>query len=271
MPGPRRRDHHPQPSRRHCTSHGCSRVTRLTLPAAPYLHLFRRARTGGLRADRAGRRRRRSDHRIERLSRSRRASQPNCWSGRCTRRSAARVGADEQEPHCLNRKPRHASPDAAHDEDDSVDRPKATRTVRFWALPIVITLAVLAALAAFYLGGILQPMTNLRHFPVAILNEDAGPTGAQVVKGMLSAFRQRRLRRPGARTTTKPSNSWTTRRSTAIAVIPPNFSSKLTGLREERADTRAGRAAGHHRLDESAGGHPRAPASPARRCSAPSR
>ena len=47
---------------------------------------------------------------------------------------------------------------------------------------------VLSALAAFYLGGILQPMTNLRHFPVAILNEDAGPTGAQVVKGMLAGF-----------------------------------------------------------------------------------
>jgi uncharacterized phage infection (PIP) family protein YhgE len=31
-------------------------------------------------------------------------------------------------------------------------------------------------------------MTNLRHFPVAVVNEDAGPTGAQVVKGLLSGF-----------------------------------------------------------------------------------
>ena len=86
---------------------------------------------------------------------------------------------------------RHAASDVANGEDDSAAahhygfaRPKMTGTVRFWGLPILIALAVLSALAAFYLGGILQPMTNLRHFPVAILNQDAGPTGAQVVKGM---------------------------------------------------------------------------------------
>jgi uncharacterized phage infection (PIP) family protein YhgE len=62
--------------------------------------------------------------------------------------------------------------------------PKATRSVRFWTVPIVITLAILGVLAAFYLGGILSPMTNLRHFPIAVVNEDAGPTGAQVVKGL---------------------------------------------------------------------------------------
>ena len=87
---------------------------------------------------------------------------------------------------------RHATPDIADGDDLSADdrqmRPRSTRTVRFSALPILVTLTVLSALAAFYLGGILQPMTNLRHFPVAILNEDAGPTGAQVVKGMLAGF-----------------------------------------------------------------------------------
>src|SRR6201995_6020283 len=80
----------------------------------------------------------------------------------------------------------------ANGDDDSAAAqryaPKATRTARFWGLPIVVALAVSSALAAFYLGGILQPMTNLRHFPVAILNEDAGPTGARVVKGMQPAF-----------------------------------------------------------------------------------
>src|SRR5437868_1239538 len=90
---------------------------------------------------------------------------------------------------------RNTASDAANGDDDSAAaqrfglvKPKTTRTVRFWALPIVVALAVLSALAAFYLGGILQPMTNLRHFPVAILNQDAGPTGAQVVKGMQAGF-----------------------------------------------------------------------------------
>ncbi len=125
---------------------------------------------------------------------------------------------------------RHATPDIADGDDFSVDdhqlRPRSTRTVRFWALPILVTLTVLSALAAFYLGGILQPMTNLRHFPVAILNEDAGPTGAQVVKGMLAGFDNdaydvRVLEHNEAKTQLDRAQIY------GVAVIPPNFSSKL--------------------------------------------
>jgi uncharacterized phage infection (PIP) family protein YhgE len=125
---------------------------------------------------------------------------------------------------------RHAAPDATP-QDDAVAlprlaNPKATRTVRFWTLPIVVTLAVLTALAAFYLGGILNPMTNLRHFPIAVVNEDAGPTGAQVVKGMLSgldkdAYDVRVLGHDDARRQLDNAQIY------GVAVIPPNFSSKL--------------------------------------------
>src|ERR1700690_2541548 len=65
---------------------------------------------------------------------------------------------------------------------------KPTRTVRFWAAPILARVAVLSALAALYLGGILNPTTNLRHLPVALVNEDAGPTGKQVLNGMVSGL-----------------------------------------------------------------------------------
>ena len=128
---------------------------------------------------------------------------------------------------------RHPSFDVANGDDDSAAahrygfaRPKITGTVRFWGLPILIALAVLSALAAFYLGGILQPMTNLRHFPVAILNEDAGPTGAQVVKGMQASFDNdaydvRVLNHDQAKTQLDNAEIY------GIAVIPPNFSSKL--------------------------------------------
>ena len=126
----------------------------------------------------------------------------------------------------------HAASDAQNGDDApaaapyGIGSPKATRTARFWVLPIVIALAVLSALAAFYLGGILQPMTNLRHFPVAILNEDAGPTGAQVVKGMLSGFDNdaydvRVLNHDQAKQQMDNAEIY------GIAVIPPNFSSKL--------------------------------------------
>jgi uncharacterized phage infection (PIP) family protein YhgE len=118
---------------------------------------------------------------------------------------------------------RHGASDSA---GSGLARPKATRTVWFWTLPVVITLAVLGALAAFYLGGILRPMTNLRHFPVAILNEDAGPTGAQVVKGMLSGFDKdaydvRLLNHDQAKQQMDNAQIY------GLAVIPPNFSSKL--------------------------------------------
>ncbi|MFZ0713959.1 hypothetical protein, partial [Mycobacterium sp.] len=55
---------------------------------------------------------------------------------------------------------RHTSSDVANGDDDSAAAhpygftgPKMTGTVRFWSLPILVALAVLSALAAFYLGG----------------------------------------------------------------------------------------------------------------------
>jgi YhgE/Pip-like protein len=78
-------------------------------------------------------------------------------------------------------RPRHAAPNPKRNI-------KAIRTVRFWALPIVVTLALMSALCALYLGGILNPMTNLRHFPVAVVNEDAGPFGAQITDGLVGGL-----------------------------------------------------------------------------------
>jgi YhgE/Pip-like protein len=106
-------------------------------------------------------------------------------------------------------------------------KPKATRTVRFWTVPIVVTLIVLAALAAFYLGGILRPMTNLRHFPIAVVNEDAGPTGAQVVKGLLSGFENDTAYDVRVLSHNDAKNQLDTAQVYGVAVIPPNFSSKL--------------------------------------------
>lgn len=74
--------------------------------------------------------------------------------------------------------PRHAAPNPKANI-------RALRTVRFWAFPILATLALMSALAALYLGGILNPITNLRHFPIAVVNEDAGPWGAKLVEGLV--------------------------------------------------------------------------------------
>jgi YhgE/Pip-like protein len=77
--------------------------------------------------------------------------------------------------------PRHAAPNPKRDV-------RALRTVQFWALPILATLALMSALCALYLGGILNPATNLRHFPIAVVNEDAGTAGAKIVDGLVSAL-----------------------------------------------------------------------------------
>ncbi|KUH83766.1 hypothetical protein AU186_15290 [Mycobacterium sp. GA-1999] len=62
------------------------------------------------------------------------------------------------------------------------------RTPRFWLSPIVVALTVFSALAALYLAGILNPTTNLRHFPVAVVNADAGPAGKQIADGLTSGL-----------------------------------------------------------------------------------
>ena len=142
---------------------------------------------------------------------------------------------------------RHAAPDATPGDaatalpqdrpaPSGLANPKATRTVRFWTVPIVITLAVLSALAAFYLGGILNPMTNLRHFPIAVVNEDAGPTGAQVVKGLLSNFAKDDAYDVRVLSHDAAKHQLDTAQIYGVAVIPPNFSSKLQAYAKSAVD-----------------------------------
>ncbi|BBZ50004.1 YhgE/Pip domain-containing protein [Mycobacterium heidelbergense] len=115
--------------------------------------------------------------------------------------------------------PRHAAPNPKRNI-------KAVRTVRFWALPVVVTLALMSALCALYLGGILNPMTNLRHFPVAVVNEDAGPFGAQIADGLVAGldknkFDVRVVSHGEARRLLDTAQVY------GEAVIPPTFSSNL--------------------------------------------
>jgi YhgE/Pip-like protein len=115
--------------------------------------------------------------------------------------------------------PRHAAPNPNRNS-------KAIRTVRFWALPIVVTLALMSALCALYLGGILNPTTNLRHFPIAVVNEDAGPFGAQIADGLVAGldknkFDVRVVSHDEARRLLDTGQVY------GELVIPPTFSSSL--------------------------------------------
>ncbi len=103
---------------------------------------------------------------------------------------------------------------------------KAIRTVRFWMAPIATTLALMSALAALYLGGILNPMTNLRHFPIALVNEDAGPAGQQIVDGLVSGLDKNNF----DIRVVSPDEARRLLDTAAVygsALIPPTFSSQL--------------------------------------------
>ena len=115
--------------------------------------------------------------------------------------------------------PRHAAPNPNRNV-------KALRTVRFWAAPIVITLALMSALAALYLGGILNPTTNLRHFPIAVVNQDAGPAGKQIVDGLVAGLDKNKF---DIRVVSHDEAKHLLDRAEVYgeAVIPPTFSSNL--------------------------------------------
>ncbi len=123
--------------------------------------------------------------------------------------------------------PRHAAP-------STLAIPKATRTVRFWSVPIVVSVALMAALAALYLGGILNPTDNLRHFPIAVVNEDAGATGTQITDGLVSGidrnkFDVRVLSAAEAR------HQLDTAQVYAQALIPSDFSQQLQAVAQTAA------------------------------------
>jgi uncharacterized phage infection (PIP) family protein YhgE len=114
---------------------------------------------------------------------------------------------------------RHAAPNPNRNIE-------AIRTVRFWAAPLVITLALMSALCALYLGGILNPMTNLRHFPIAVVNEDAGPGGAEIVDRLVNGLDKNKFDiRVLSRSEAK--RQLDTVRVYGSVLIPPSFSSEL--------------------------------------------
>jgi YhgE/Pip-like protein len=116
-------------------------------------------------------------------------------------------------------RPRHAAPNPKHDV-------RALRTVKFWALPILATLALMSALCALYLGGILNPTTNLRHFPIAVVNEDAGTAGGQIVDGLQAGLDKNKF---DLRVVSHDEAKQLLDRAQAYGelLIPPTFSSNL--------------------------------------------
>ncbi|OBJ57360.1 YhgE/Pip domain-containing protein [Mycobacterium sp. 1423905.2] len=131
------------------------------------------------------------------------------------------------------KQPRHAAPKPNRST-------KALRTVRFWVAPIVITLALMSALSALYLGGILNPTTNLQHFPIAMVNQDAGPAGKQIADGVVAGLDKNKF---DVRVVSNDEAKRLMDRAQVYGsvLIPPGFSSKMrefgaSAVTSERAD-----------------------------------
>mgnify|MGYP006916692619 CR=1 FL=1 len=53
-------------------------------------------------------------------------------------------------------------------------RPSAFRRPLTWAVPVVVVSVLMSLPAALYLGGVADPQKNLRHFPLALVQNDEG-------------------------------------------------------------------------------------------------
>ena len=121
--------------------------------------------------------------------------------------------------------PRHAVPD-----------PLATiRTPRFWLTPVLVPLIMFSALAALHTAGILNPTPNLHHFPVAVVNSDAGPTGKQIVDGLTSGLNRDQFD-VRVLTPDEAAANWAGHRSTASYGFPKTspLHSKLSAAEPRR-------------------------------------
>lgn len=50
------------------------------------------------------------------------------------------------------------------------------RTARFWLTPVIVVCLLMSALAALYMGGVVDPQKHLDKFPIALVNQDEGDT-----------------------------------------------------------------------------------------------
>lgn len=58
------------------------------------------------------------------------------------------------------------------------------QALRRWLAPILLSVALMYGLGFFYIGSTLDPSVNLRHFPIAIVNQDNGLAGRLVTDGL---------------------------------------------------------------------------------------
>ncbi len=110
--------------------------------------------------------------------------------------------------------------------------PHPVRTVRFWLAPIVVTLAVLTGLAWLFFGSSLNPVKNLRSFPIAIVNEDTGSAkaGTKIADGLKEKLEEGHQFDIRVVSADEANRQMDTAQVYGALLIPPDFSDKVVGL-----------------------------------------
>ena len=174
MPGHDGRHLAAQPQRR-AARRALATRRRVNLPAAPYLHLFvprGRVTVEGVGELNAGDAVRFTDADGRRVTARRPGGSPDLGDARQTGRLGhIELGTTDRSPHV-------SIAAAARGAEPQARRTSPADACGSGRCPSSSRLALMSALCALYLGGILNPTTNLRHFPIAVVNEDAGPRPA---------------------------------------------------------------------------------------------
>ncbi|WP_332520615.1 YhgE/Pip domain-containing protein [Speluncibacter jeojiensis] len=143
-----------------------------------------------------------------------------------------------------------AGGDAANDDHPGSTRPAgprapapkhALRKPVFWLGPLVVVGIVMGLLGALYLGSMLNPIKHLSHFPIAVVDQDAGTDlpsaggvqkvdlGGEITNGLLAQIDHRKvdLRRLDMSTAQAQLDSG---KIYGAIVIPVDFSAQTVAL-----------------------------------------
>ncbi|MCC9197609.1 DUF3533 domain-containing protein [Arthrobacter sp. zg-Y820] len=111
---------------------------------------------------------------------------------------------------------------------------------RLWLLPLLVLLLLGGTGAALYIGGLGSPGANLNHFPIAVVNEDAGAEapdgggredlGATITEQMQQGFAANDEIDLRTLSWDEAQDQMRTGRIHAAVVIPPSFSADALAL-----------------------------------------
>ncbi|WP_236710687.1 DUF3533 domain-containing protein [Streptomyces sp. 150FB] len=99
-----------------------------------------------------------------------------------------------------------------------------------WALPSVLVTLVAFLLALIYSGGVADPRASAYRLPIALVNEDTGPTGGRFVQGIAAAPDPRHHISWKVLSPAEAKDRFDSGRLYGAVVVPPDFTASLDAI-----------------------------------------